>query len=217
MKMARAFAGIMMVVLSAFSVKAANGLDRVLSQMESKEQKLSAIRFDFVQQVYFVQMNQTSEVRGEALFAKGGKFRLSKTFPDQQLTISDGKKLWMYNPSAQQVWQSEKKDWFSSSTLPQGIVPLDHYVRDLKARFDLAVSQEKDGRVVLTAIPKDSILGYRLTLIVSTATWLPVETTYESESARVITSLTSVMENPPVTSKTFVFVAPPKTEIIPLN
>ena len=192
-------------------------LNEVLANIEQADRSVTAIRFDFTQDVDFTQMGSQSMVSGQATFSKPNRLRIQKKQPDQQLTVSDGKKLWVYNPAVKQVWTGSWQGWVQAKAIPPGLVPVGGYVADLRKRFNLSLSPSSGAGVTLEAEPKEKDLGYSLVIVVSTATWMPSETVYKSDSAVVKTALSAIEVNPPVKDADFVFKAPSGVDIIPLN
>jgi outer membrane lipoprotein carrier protein len=208
-----AFAG-----MTALAMAAAPTLTEVLSNLESKEQSIQAIQFQFDQDILFSQTGQTSRMAGSALFGKNGRMRVQKSEPDKQMTVSDGKTVWVFNPGPNQVWKGSAKSWLKAGWMPKGLVPLSGYVGELKKNFDLTIAPSSDtARVTLNAAPKDPQLGYQLQFVFDQATWLPQKTIYVSDSARVATSLENVVINPPNAARQFQFAVPKGATVIPLN
>lgn len=212
------------LLISLFSATAtlasAYTLDEVLNKLEINEKSSTGVRFNFNQKIDFAGMDSQTEIRGHAQFGKSGKMRVAKEYPDKQLTVSDGKKVWVYNPAHEQVWEGRWKDWVHSSALPKGIIPFDNYVADLKKDFTLTLVEpkgESESGVTLNMEPKDKNLGYRLELNISTESWLPTQTVFVSDSARIVTQVFNFDLNPTVDAKTFRFSAPKGVETIQLN
>jgi outer membrane lipoprotein carrier protein len=199
------------------SPSAAYELDQVLANIERADKSVHAIKFDFVQDVRFVEMGSASVVKGEAMFAKPNRMRIQKKLPDEQLTVSDGKKMWVYNPAFKQVWEGTWKGWVQAKAIPPGLIPVGGYVADLRKRFNLSLAGPAEEGVRLEARPKEKDLGYSLEISVSTATWLPSETVYKSETAEVRTALHEIRVNPDIKDSDFSFKAPSGVDVIPLN
>ncbi|OVE76549.1 hypothetical protein BVX98_05660 [bacterium F11] len=206
-----------------FSLTSAFGTDLkdVLFQMEQREENIKTIQFDFRQEVRYVAMESVEKVEGKAVFQHPNKLRIQKEKPESQLTISNGKKVWVYNPSFQQVWVGQSRDWLSDSTLPKGMIPIQDYISQLKKNFHLTVRSpaEKKGKpnVLLLAHPKNVQWGYHLEFSISTETWLPFQTLYVSDSAKIVTHLFNQEVNPKVSTGTFRFKPPKGVDVIPLN
>lgn len=193
-------------------------ISRALLELERREKTISAIQFNFEQDIFFTQMNTQSTVGGKALFAKTGKLRITKSHPDQQETVSDGKKVWVFNPAFNQVWEGSSKKWLESSVLPRGLIPLENYVADLRKNFILSMAEQVDANMIrIHAVPKNKGLGYRLELLVSSDSWLPMESVFISDSARVVTRWSEYKVNPQITEDSFHFVPPHGADVIPLN
>lgn len=196
-------------------------LNRVLFKMEQKEVQIDVFQFNFTQNIDFLEMGVKKEVTGSAIFGKEGRMRIAKKDPQEQITISNGKKIWIYTPDFGQVWEGKWKDWVNSETIPRGLVPLHNYVAELEDNFDLSLAKgtETEGAsvVFLEARPKVAGPDYELRLSISTETWLPVETMFLSSSARVVTTLSDAKINPTLKNDTFRFKPPPGTDIIPLD
>jgi outer membrane lipoprotein carrier protein len=195
-------------------------LERVLTELQNREKTIDVIQFDFKQEINFTQMQNKTVVSGEAVFGKAGKMRITKRLPDQQVTISDGKKVWVFNPVYKQVWEGSSKKWMDSSVFPKGIVPLNNYVEDLRANFNLRFSSSTEGgdrSVHVLAEPKNKALGYRIEMTVATDSWLPTKTVYQSDTANVVTYLSKHLVNPDVKDSVFRFSAPKGTDVIPFN
>lgn len=210
--MKRLLAGLLLLApaLSAYE------LPDVISRMENAEKSFRAIAFSFDQDIRFTAMDATSTVKGRALFAAPDRMRIEKLSPENQLTVSNGKTMWVYNPAFKQVWKGNVKSWVDTSAVPQGLVPVGGYMSDLTKRFDLKLSEAESG-VRLEARPKDASLGYALELFVSTTSWIPWKTVYRSDSAVVVTRLSDVAFDPVAGPGQFQFKAPAGVDVIPLN
>lgn len=196
-------------------------LDAVLRKIEARERSITKVSFDFRQSIRFEGVDAASEVEGDALFEKPNKMVITKKIPQKQVTISDGKKVWVYTPSYKQVWIGLWTDWVGGGFVPKGLVPLQDYVRELRENFDLSLGtgtgSETKEAVWIQAVPKSPDTDYTLDLLVSTDTWLPFRTTYRSQSARVETWLSEMVVNPQTKEGAFRFKPPPGTDIIRLN
>ncbi len=194
-------------------------LDQVLIQMENKERSMERIQFKFKQDIQFKEAGLTEKIEGQATFQKPNKMKISKQSPQNQVTISNGISLWVYTPSYKQVWVGKWKDWLHNGSMPQGIIPVENYVEDLKKNFNLSFTEDddNDNQVHLAASPKEKDKGYELELVISTDSWLPIQTIYRSDSAIVTTSLFSMEQGPRLADDMFTFIPPKGTDIIHLD
>jgi len=195
-------------------------LQDVLSRIQEKENKFQSIQFHFRQEINFATIDEIEVVEGKATFQKPNKLNIQKNKPEQQITISNGKKIWVYNPTFKQVWVGPWKDWLQDGAFPKGMVPMLDYISHLQENFDLSLQtsqEESDEFVVIRAQPKEDHLGFILILTISTESWLPQQTRYESDSAIVITKLFKHAVDPKLPKSLFHFKPPSDVDIIPLN
>lgn len=206
------------LLLSSMGVSFALSVNDVLYEMKQQDETIKSLSCTFQQEVTFGHSNLSSKTSGEALFAKPNKLNVHLKKPQEQMTIANGKKTWVYTPAYKQVWVGEsKKDL--SNLLPKGMVPIQNFGSDLEKNYELsmsAVSETGDTpkTVRLKAIPKQPA-DYELEFVISTESWLPTETVYTSPSAQVVTKLSSVQVNPEISNSSFQFVPPPGTDMIP--
>ncbi len=208
----------MLLMFAVSTLRASYDINTIMIELENREKTLNTVQFDFKQEINFIQMNNKTTVVGEALFGKAGKLRITKSSPDNQVTVSDGKKVWVYNPKARQVWEGSSKKWLESGVMPKGMVPLSNYVGDLRKNFDLSlVESDVSNEVRILAEPKKKGLDYKIELTVSTELWLPIKTFYSSGSAEVRTLLSKHQINPSTPESVFRFSVPKGTDVIPFN
>jgi outer membrane lipoprotein-sorting protein len=206
------------VFLNPFAI--AYDVNEVMDHLQRKERLLDKVKFDFKQEIEFLQMNKKTKVEGSAVFSSTGQMRIDKTFPEKQLTVSDGKKLWVYNPAYRQVWEGTWKGWVASSMLPKGMVPVGKYAADLQKNFVVSMGNDASSspnEIRIKAEPKNKDLGYSLEFVISTDSWLPTETSYISDSAKVVTLVSNLEENPTLPSNVFQFKKPANVDVIPMN
>lgn len=219
--MKRHFVSVMLAQLLMATVgHGAYDLNQVLGELANREKTMNILQFDFTQEINFTEMKNKTTVVGEAIFGKAGKLRITKQLPVKQVTVSDGKKVWVYNPTASQVWLGSSKKWLESSSLPKGMIPFNNYVADLQKNFNLVLDQEKknvEDEIQIVAEPKNKTLGYKMRLTVSTHSWLPVKMVYLSDSAEVETLLSKHQVNPSIQDSVFRFTVPKGTDVIPFN
>lgn len=201
--------------LSAHLAAYATDVPAVLFEIETRERALEALRFAFTQQVKFSGASGTV-TNGSAVFAKGGRFRVEKSSPEEQTIVCDGRTVWVYSPKNRQVWTGRSKAWMQGGALPKGLVPFGHFAADLRTHFRVQISSETSESVVLSAAPKND-WGYRLEITFSKADWLPRRSVYVSDAAEIVTTLVDLEPNPMLATGRFRFSAPPGTDVIPLN
>src|ERR671936_3741 len=78
-------------------------LDDVIRGIEAQYGKMTDLRAEFSQTAFNKSLNQNLPARGTVYLKKGGKLRWEYKQPTPQEIVSDGKKLWVYTPSLNQV------------------------------------------------------------------------------------------------------------------
>ncbi len=195
-------------------------LSGVLENIYIQENRTDTLQFNFKQDIQFSGLESQSTVQGQAFFQRPKKLRIVKKIPIEQTTISDGKKMWIYTPSYKQVWEGKWEGWLKGVSLPKGLVPFGNFVEDLKNNFDLTLDKTTSTPVslyILKAVPKENPAEFTLDFLISAENWMPIQTTYHSETATVVTTMTDMVINGPVDAKIFTFKSPKGTEVLKIN
>lgn len=90
------------LLLAAAPAGAAN-LDEVVRGLEGAYGQLNDLKAEFTQSAFNKSLNQTIPAAGTVFLKKGGKLRWEYTEPTPQQIVSDGKQLWVYTPTLNQV------------------------------------------------------------------------------------------------------------------
>src|SRR5205814_8645700 len=78
-------------------------LDDVVRGLEGAYGRITDLKAEFNQNAFNKSLNQTIPASGAVYLKKGGKLRWEYTQPTPQEIVSDGKKLWVYTPTLNQV------------------------------------------------------------------------------------------------------------------
>src|SRR5438034_1493817 len=89
--------------LGVASAVPAQTLEDVVRDLETAYGRMTDLRAEFTQTAFNKSLNQTIPAQGTVYFKKGGKLRWEYTEPTPQEIVSDGKQLWVYTPSLNQV------------------------------------------------------------------------------------------------------------------
>jgi outer membrane lipoprotein-sorting protein len=144
------------VVLLAVAVPAhaQAKLDEVIRGVEGAYGKMNDLRADFTQTAFNKSLNQNIGAQGTVYLKKGGKLRWEYTQPTAQEIVSDGKKLWVYTPSLNQVNVGEAPEMLAG---PAGsfLAGLGKLREHFSVRFlDPAQPTDAQGNVVLDLTPR---------------------------------------------------------------
>lgn len=108
--------------------------EEIIQKVQSTYENAQDVSSDFVQQVTIASLERQIEKTGKTLFKKPGKFRVEYTGEEARLYVSDGKKLWMYDPGDKQVQVYE----VSAKTIPEETLSFLGGLGNLKKQFQVS-------------------------------------------------------------------------------
>lgn len=124
-----------------------------LAQLLQRTRSLSAQFHETVEHSNGMAIKHSS---GEVLIAKPGRFLWNYKRPYRQLIVADGKTLWIYDPSLQQV--TEKPE---PGTLSAGPAALLAGRANVSKHFQVSALPSHDGLDWLKLVPKNPNTDYR--------------------------------------------------------
>jgi outer membrane lipoprotein carrier protein len=138
----------------AATVPAAPTLESVIRGLETAYGKMSDLKGEFSQTAFNKSLNQTIPAHGTMYMKRGGKLRWEYVEPTPQQIVSDGKTLWVYTPSLNQVNVGDAPEALAG---PAGsfLAGLGRVREHFEVRFlNPAQPRADDGTVVLDLTPK---------------------------------------------------------------
>ena len=81
----------------------AQSLDEVIRGLEAAYGRMTDLKAEFSQSSFNKSLNQTIPAQGVVSLKRGGKLRWEYSEPTKQEIVSDGKTLWVYTPTLNQV------------------------------------------------------------------------------------------------------------------
>src|SRR5207302_1377922 len=118
--------------------------------------------------------------QGHAFFKAPGRFRIERAAEREQIFICNGKKLWIFTPSYQQVLTGSWKGWAKTQQMLPGWIDLENYVDRLEKGFALSLEDGGPDASVLVARPKGEAPGETLRLWIRPGEFLPARTELKS-------------------------------------
>jgi len=206
-------------VLAGAGGAAAQSLDEVIRGLEAAYSRMTDLRAEFSQSSFNKSLNQTIAAQGVVSLKRGGKLRWEYSEPTKQEIVSDGKTLWVYTPSLNQVNTGPAPEALSG---PAGsfLAGLGKVREHFTVRF-LNPAQPKDaeGNVALDLTPKQPLPTLnRLVLAVDPKGWeVRKAVVYDQFENTVSMRFTKVQMNAGLPDKLFTFVAPPTAAVVPLR
>jgi outer membrane lipoprotein carrier protein len=197
----------------------AQSLDEVIKGLEGAYSRMTDLRAEFAQSSFNKSLNQTIPAQGVVSLKRGGKLRWEYSEPTKQEIVSDGKTLWVYTPSLNQVNTGPAPEALSG---PAGsfLAGLGKVREHFTVRFlNPAQPRDADGNVALDLTPKQPLPTLsRLLLSVDPKQWeVRKAVVYDQFENTVAMRFTKVAMNSGLPDKLFTFVPPPNTAVVPLR
>jgi outer membrane lipoprotein carrier protein len=208
-----------LAVLAGAGVAAAQSLDEVIKGLEGAYSRMTDLRAEFAQSSFNKSLNQTIPAQGVVSLKRGGKLRWEYSEPTKQEIVSDGKTLWVYTPSLNQVNTGPAPEALSG---PAGsfLAGLGKVREHFTVRFlNPAQPRDADGNVALDLTPKQPLPTLsRLLLSVDPKQWeVRKATVYDQFENTVAKRFTKIAMNSGLPDKLFTFAPPPNTAVVPLR
>jgi outer membrane lipoprotein carrier protein len=208
------------VVASAAAQPApAPGLDDVVRGLEGAYGRINDLKADFSQNAFNKSLNQSIPASGTVFLKKGGKLRWEYSQPTPQEIVSDGKTLWVYTPTLNQVNVAEAPAALAG---PAGsfLVGLGKLREHFGVRFlNPAQPRDADGNVVLDLTPRHPLPTLsRLILSVDPRSWeVRKAVVYDQFENTVTMRFTKMALNTGLADGLFIFKPPKGVATVPLR
>jgi len=222
--MRRLFAGTLVCLLAMVAVATAQtppaqSLDDVVRGLEGAYGRITDLKAEFNQNAFNKSLNQTIPAAGSVYLKKGGKLRWEYTQPTPQEIVSDGKTLWVYTPTLNQVNVAPAPEALAG---PAGsfLVGLGKLREHFGVRFmNPAQPRDGDGNVVLDLAPKQPLPTLaRLILSVDPRSWeVRKAVVYDQFENTVTMRFTKMALNSNLPDSLFTFTAPKGVATVPLR
>jgi len=182
----------------------ASGLDQLRGFLETSR----AARGTFTQTVIAKSGRKPQQSAGIFALQRPGKFRWSYEKPYKQLLVSDGTRLWSYDPDLNQVAVKKIGSAFGAS--PAALLA----GQDLDKHFDLKDAGSADGLEFVEARPRGGDASFESVKIGLTGN-RPVSMEIHDAFGQVTVLRLGQFEiNPPLPDGLFRFSAPPGADVV---
>jgi outer membrane lipoprotein carrier protein len=145
---------------------------------------------------------------GSFAFARPNRFRFAYTRPFEQLIVSDGRKVWIYDADLNQV--SARKIDAALGATPAALLAGGSMDKD----FELAALPDKDGLAWVKATPRAKDGPFQSLAIGFKGKNLAAIEIVDSFGQRSRLDFTQVVSNPSLPADTFVFTPPAGADVI---
>jgi outer membrane lipoprotein carrier protein len=207
------------VVAVATHAVHAQSLDDVIKGLESSYGRMNDLKAEFSQSSFNKSLNQTIPASGTVYLKKGGKLRWEYAEPTPQQIVSDGKTIWIYTPTLNQVNTGKAPDALSgpAGSFLSGLGKLrEHFEVRL---LNPAQPKDNEGNVQLDLTPKQALPTLtRLILAFDPNGWqLRRAVVYDQFENTVTMQFTKLAINSGLDDKLFAFVPPKGVATVPLK
>jgi len=215
----RVLVGAWVVLAVATGVTGAQSLDDVVRGLEAAYGRMTDLRAEFSQTSFNKSLNQTIPAQGVVSIKRGGKLRWEYSEPTKQEIVSDGKTLWVYTPTLNQVNVGAAPEALAG---PAGsfLAGLGRLREHFTVRFlNPAQPRDAEGHVVLDLAPKQPLPTMsRLILAFDPGPWeIRKAVVYDQFENTVTMRLAKVVVNGGLPDRLFTFVPPPGVATVPMR
>ena len=194
-------------------------LDDAIRGIEGAYGRMTDLKAEFTQTAFNKSLNQTIPATGKVYLKKGGKLRWEYAEPTPQQIVSDGKTIWIYTPTLNQVNTGPAPEALAgpAGSFLSGLGKLrEHFSVRL---LNPAQPKDADGNVVLDLTPKQPLPTLqRLILAFDPNGWrLRKAVVYDQFENTVTMQFTNLAINSGIDDKLFAFVAPKGVATVPLK
>jgi outer membrane lipoprotein carrier protein len=209
---------VLMLVLLAVPASAQT-LDDAIRGVEGAYGRMTDLKADFTQTAFNKSLNQTIPATGKVYLKKGGKLRWEYAEPTPQQIVSDGKTIWIYTPTLNQVNTGPAPEALAgpAGSFLSGLGKLrEHFSVRL---LNPAQPKDADGNVVLDLTPKQPLPTLqRLILAFDPNGWqLRRALVYDQFENTVTMKFAKLAINSGLEDKLFAFVPPKGAATVPLK
>jgi outer membrane lipoprotein carrier protein len=206
-------------LLALAPMASAQSLDDVIRDLETSYGKLEDLKAEFSQSAFNKSLNQTIPAQGTVYVKKGGKLRWEYTAPTPQQIVSDGKTLWVYTPTLNQVNTGPAPEALAG---PAGsfLAGLGKVREHFEVRFmNPAAPKDRDGNWVLDLKPKQPLPTLtRLVLALDPKEFRARKAVvYDQFENTVTMTFTKITANSGLPDQLFTFVPPQGVATVPLQ
>ncbi len=219
MRSAAVLLTLVLVAAPVAAQPAAVSLDDAVRGIEGAYGRMTDLKAEFTQTAFNKSLNQTIPAAGAVYLKKGGKVRWEYTEPTPQQIVSDGKTIWIYTPTLNQVNTGPAPEALAgpAGSFLSGLGKLrEHFgVRFLNP----AQPRDAEGNIVLDLTPKQPLPTLnRLILSFDPNGWqIKKAVVYDQFENTVTMKFVKLAINSGLDDKLFAFVAPKGVATVPLK
>ncbi|OGO91888.1 MAG: outer membrane lipoprotein carrier protein LolA [Coxiella sp. RIFCSPHIGHO2_12_FULL_42_15] len=169
----------------------------------------STYQAKFQQHTFSEQGRDIQHSQGSVQIKRPGKFRWKSLVPTQQILLTDGNTLWIYDVDLQQASQQK----LSSRVSINPAMLLSGSVKDLSAVFSVSMMGTQKGETFFLT-PKKSDLGFKQIVMIFEDHRLVRMRVVNNLSQTSEFDFTNIMLNQPLSDQLFNFIPPKGVDVV---
>jgi outer membrane lipoprotein carrier protein len=183
----------------------------VVKKLQARYDATTGFRADFTQEVESATLGQKIAARGQVYFRKPGRMRWEFVEPEQ-LLVSDGEILWLYQPTEKQVIKTPFQSAFQSNTPASFLLGIGRIDQD----FTVSLTNETQETYSLRLMPKkDPEAIGSLDLEVTTKTFDIIQATITDPLGNTTRLwFSNINRKVPLKDALFLFTIPPGVDVV---
>lgn len=170
---------------------------------------LRSLEASFTQTLTTARDGLSERSRGTLKILRPGRFRWHYEAPYEQLIVTDGDTLWVYDPDLDQVTKSPLDD--SIGNTPALLLSTD---RPLQAWFDISELGERDGLAWVRLEPRDDDVTFTELQLAFDEQELRAMALTDSFGQRMLIRFDHVRRNTAIAPSAFEFQPPPGVDVV---
>lgn len=193
----------------------------ILERFEAFDRGLETLTADFRQLVRWEEGGGAPQgTEGSLEFMAPNRLRIEHRLPEPQTLVADGRWLWIWRKSTNQVIRTSLEDWKQSEPLAQGLLDFGRYA-ELLRRYDVAVATvsapgadgHREAQVRLKPKQPPEKGDFVLILKLSTKDFFPRQTEMSIGEVTITCRFSNVKRNAPLKAERFHFAPPPGADV----
>jgi outer membrane lipoprotein-sorting protein len=199
----------------SFAQTSADKLSSLLIKMEEADKKISTLKADFTQTIFFESTKEKQEISGVIYLKKPESIYIDKRTPQKQHIYIDGKNITTYIPDNAQAIIDKWNNVIDGDFAPVTIVSFGSSWREIKKTNKISFDSEDEKYIVITVKPfKDK--GWDIKMYISKTTMCPCKAILKSGVIRTEIVFKSYVANPILDKNMFKLNVSSQVEVINL-
>lgn len=170
---------------------------------------LQTLQADFGQSVQDSRGQITDKSNGKLAIKKPGKFRWDYAKPNEQTIVSDGQRIWLYDPELEQV--TVRRADLSLQGTPAMLLSGEGNLRD---SFEVEHVEQHDGMMVINLTPKRNDTDFKLVQMALRKDQLVAMSLTDKLGQTTLLEFQQFKRNTSLSESLFKFVAPKGVDVV---